>query len=109
IFAYSERKNTIAARKYPDDVPAAVKSDRVTRLVDLQKRIATELNQRLVGSTVEALVEGDSKRSHDQWMGRTDTNVTVVWQKSEAIVSPGLIVPVRIERASATTLYGKTS
>lgn len=109
IFAYSERKNTIAARKYPDDVPAAVKSDRVTRLVDLQKRIATELNQRLVGSTVEALVEGDSKRSHDQWMGRTDTNVTVVWQKSEEMVSPGLIVPVRIERASATTLYGKTS
>ncbi len=111
IFAYSERKNTIAARKYPDDVPAAVKSERVTRLVDLQKRIATELNQRLVGSTVEALVEGDSKRSHDQWMGRTDTNITVVWKKSEeeAMMSPGLVVPVSIERASATTLFGKTS
>ena len=108
IFAYSERKNTIAARKYPDDVPAAVKSDRVTRLVDLQKRMSAELNQRLVGCTVEALVEGDSKRSQDQWMGRTDSNITVVWQKSDKPLCAGSIVPVSIERASATTLFGKT-
>jgi tRNA-2-methylthio-N6-dimethylallyladenosine synthase len=109
IFAYSERKNTIAARKYPDDVPAAVKSDRVTRLVELQKGISTGINQQLVGCTVEALVEGDSTRSCSQWKGRTDANVTVVWQKALDQVRPGSIVPVPIERASATTLFGPTA
>jgi tRNA-2-methylthio-N6-dimethylallyladenosine synthase len=106
-FAYSERKNTIAARKHPDDVPAAVKSDRVTRLVELQKGISAAINQKLVGCTVEALVEGNSKRSSDQWMGRTDANVTVVWEKSEGPVRPGSLIPVKIERASATTLFGR--
>ena len=107
IFAYSERKNTIAARKYPDDVPAPVKSDRVTRLVALQKRISAELNQRLLGSTVEVLVEGDAKRSVAQWMGRTDTNVTVVWEKSNHHIAAGALVHVTIEGASAATLLGK--
>jgi tRNA-2-methylthio-N6-dimethylallyladenosine synthase len=106
IFAYSERKNTIAARKYPDDVPATVKSDRVTRLVDLQKGISAGINRQWVGRAVETLVEGNSKRSSSQWMGRTDANVTVVWEKSEASICPGSIVPVTIERASATTLFG---
>jgi tRNA-2-methylthio-N6-dimethylallyladenosine synthase len=109
IFAYSERKNTIAARKYPDDVPVAVKSDRVTRLVELQKGISTDINQQLVGCTVEVLVEGDSTRSCSQWKGRTDANVTVVWQKAPDQVRPGSIVPVPIERASATTLFGPTA
>jgi tRNA-2-methylthio-N6-dimethylallyladenosine synthase len=109
IFAYSERKNTIAARKYPDDVPATVKSERVGRLMDLQKGTSAGINRQLVGRTVEVLVEGDSKRSSFQWMGRTDDNVTVVWQKSEDSIRPGLIVPVTIERASATTLFGPLS
>jgi tRNA-2-methylthio-N6-dimethylallyladenosine synthase len=109
IFAYSERKNTIAARKYPDDVPAPIKSDRVTRLVDLQKGISAAINHKLVGHTVEALVEGNSKRSSDQWMGRTDANVTVVWEKSGGPVRPGSMIPVTIERASATTLFGKNT
>jgi tRNA-2-methylthio-N6-dimethylallyladenosine synthase len=109
IFAYSERKNTIAARKYPDDVPATVKSERVGKLMDLQKGTSAGINRQLVGRTVEVLVEGDSKRSSFQWMGRTDDNVTVVWQKSEDSIRPGLIVPVTIERASATTLFGPLS
>jgi tRNA-2-methylthio-N6-dimethylallyladenosine synthase len=109
IFAYSERKNTIAARKYPNDVPATVKSDRVTRLVDLQKGISAGINRRSVGRAVETLVEGNSKRSSSQWMGKTDANVTVVWGKSEASICPGSIVPVTIEQASATTLFGPLS
>lgn len=109
IFAYSERKNTIAARKYPDDVPAEVKADRVTRLVDLQKQISLTINRQQVGRTVMALVEGDSKRSCDQWMGRTDANVTVVWPKSDSPLTPGSLVPISIDRASANTLFGTMS
>ncbi len=106
VFKYSERKNTIAARKYPDDVSEAIKSDRVARLVDLTKGMALEKNREEIGRTVEVLVEGDSKRSSDQWMGRTDTFITVVWDKAAAHLRPGDLVPIRIQRASVTTLFG---
>ena len=107
VFKYSERKHTIAARKYPDDVPEAVKSDRITRIVDMQTPIALRKNQELIGRTVTALVEGDSKRSADQWMGKADNSVTVVWEKAGSRARPGDLVPIAVSRASVTTLFGK--
>ena len=109
VFTYSERKNTIASRKYPDDVPAPVKSERVTRVVDLQKRVSARLNSRMVGSTVDVMVEGDSKRSSDQWMGKIDASITVVWNKSGERLCPGSIVQVAIQSSTATTLFGPLS
>ena len=107
IFKYSERKHTIAARKYPDDVPERVKSERVTRLVDLQKSISLRKNQELLGQTMPILVEGDAKKSSAQWMGRTDGNITVIWEKNGSGIRPGDFVPITIMRASATTLFGE--
>ncbi len=107
IFKYSERKNTIAARKYPDDVPDEIKTARVTRLVERQRGISLGKNQSLVGRTVPVLVEGDAKRSARQWMGRTDTNVTAVWQKREDDTAPGMVLPLTITGASAATLSGE--
>lgn len=107
IFKYSERKNTIAARKYPDDVPDSVKADRVTRLVNLQKRISLQKNRELLGRTVEVLVEGDAKRSSGQWMGRTDGNITVIWEKDDSETKRGDLLQIVIEDASATTLFGQ--
>ncbi len=109
VFRYSERKNTIAARKYPDDVPEPVKSERVSRLVDLTKSLSLAKNRELIGRTFEVLVEGDSKRSPDQWMGRTDNFITVVWDKGPAGIRPGMLVPITIQRASVTTLFGTPS
>ncbi|MGH7168641.1 MAG: tRNA (N6-isopentenyl adenosine(37)-C2)-methylthiotransferase MiaB [Nitrospiraceae bacterium] len=106
IFKYSERKLTIAARKYPDDVPERVKSERVTRLVDLQKSISLRKNEALLGQTVTVLVEGDAKKSSAQWMGRTDGNLTVVWEKNGSGIRPGDCIPMTIRRVSATTLFG---
>ncbi|WP_447980711.1 tRNA (N6-isopentenyl adenosine(37)-C2)-methylthiotransferase MiaB [Candidatus Nitrospira bockiana] len=106
VFKYSERKHTIAERKYPDDVPDAVKAARVSRLVDLQKRISLEKNRAVIGRTFTVLVEGDAKRSSAQWMGRTDGGITVVWEKSARPVAPGDLVSVTITDASATTLFG---
>jgi len=106
IFKYSERKNTIAARKCQDDVSERIKSDRVTRLVDLQKAISLQKNRNMIGQTVQVLVEGDSKRSSDQWMGRTDTNITVVWAKRGSSTGPGDFRPIKISHVSATTLFG---
>jgi len=105
IFKYSERKNTIAARKFADDVPEAVKGDRVSRLVNVQRQISLECNREMIGRIVGILVEGDARRSSDQGMGRTDGNLTVVWSKHSAVFEPGIVIERRIVDASAATLY----
>jgi tRNA-2-methylthio-N6-dimethylallyladenosine synthase len=107
IFKYSERKHTIASRKYPDDVPAQVKTDRVKELIEFQKAISTNINQRLIGQTVDVLIEGSAKKSTEQWMGHTESNVTVVWKKPEYPTHPGDLVPVTVAEVSASTLFGQ--
>ena len=108
IFKYSERKNTIAARKYPDDVPDHVKGDRVGRLVELQRGISLALNEARIGQILSVLVEGDAKKSPSQWMGKTDDNLTVVWEKDQATgTTPGQLPSIRIEGATAATLFGR--
>lgn len=105
IFLYSERTHTIAARKYPDDVPQEVKSRRVTALVELQRRISTERNREFLGKTLQVLMEGDAKKSSLQAMGKTDGNITVIWEKSDLQCRPGQMVACSIYDASASTLY----
>ena len=107
IFKYSERKNTIAARKYPDDVPEALKIERVAKLIDLQKKISLQKNREMIGRKVEVLVEGDAKKSNHQWVGHTEHNMTVVWDKSLESCQPGELLPLIIEDASASTLFGR--
>ncbi|HXV67431.1 MAG TPA: tRNA (N6-isopentenyl adenosine(37)-C2)-methylthiotransferase MiaB [Nitrospira sp.] len=107
IFKYSERKNTIAARRYLDDVPDQVKGARVSALVELQRVITLERNRRYIGHDVEVLVEGDATRSSTQGMGKTDGNLTVVWNKGDRAVEPGAVITKHIFEASAATLYGE--
>ena len=107
IFLYSERKNTIAARKFPDDIPSHVKSERVTALVELQRKISTERNREYLGTTVRVLVEGHAKKSQEQAMGKTDGNITVVWDKAAAPCVPGQIIALSVCDASSTTLYAR--
>ncbi len=108
IFKYSERKNTIAARKFPDDVPELIKGERVARLVDLQKGIALSRNLERIGQTVQVLVEGHSKRSSDQWMGKADDSLTVVWPKAPNDgIQPGNFVDIQVDAASVTSLFGQ--
>jgi tRNA-2-methylthio-N6-dimethylallyladenosine synthase len=108
IFKYSERKNTIAARKFADDVPDVVKAERVARLVELQRGISLKKNRALIGQLVEVLVEGDGKRA-DQWRGRTDANILTVFPKPVpvSLLKPGSLIPVRITDATVTTLYAQ--
>ena len=104
MFAYSERPTTYAARKYADDVPEAVKKARLGEIIALQTRHSAESNARDVGSVQTVLVEGPSKRSADQLMGRTDTNKAVVFDREA--YAPGDYVRVRIDRATSATLLG---
>ena len=105
IFLYSKRTNTIAARKFHDDVPQQIKSQRVTSLVELQRRISTERNREYLGSTLPVLVEGNAKKSALQGMGKTDGNITVIWDKAAIPSQPGDLVTCSIYDASASTLY----
>ena len=106
IFKYSERKNTIAARKYADDVAEQDKGSRVSKLVDLQRRITLERNRQHIGLHLPILIERDATKSSTQGMGKTDGNVTVVWDKGTDPFVPGTVVTKRIVDASAATLYG---
>ena len=109
VFLYSERTNTIAARKFADDVPPEVKSRRVTGLVELQRRISTELNREYLGKTLPVLVEGDARKSPLQAMGKSDGNITVIWSKSDLHCQPGQVIACSIYDASASTLYARAT
>jgi tRNA-2-methylthio-N6-dimethylallyladenosine synthase len=106
IFKYSERKNTIAARKFADDVADQEKGSRVSKLVDLQRRITLERNRQYIGLQLPILIERDATKSSTQGMGKTDGNITVVWDKGTDPFVPGTLVTKRIVDASAATLYG---
>ena len=103
MFKYSERKQTIARRKYPDDVPEEVKTDRLIQLVDMQRKINYEKNQEHLGKIFEVLVEGKAKKP-DQLMGRTDGNKIVVFPDGGQNV--GDFVDVKIEEVTPNTLIG---
>jgi len=107
IFKYSERKHTIAARKYADDVSDRVKGMRVAQLLETQRRITLERNRRYIGKTMQVLVERDATRSSTQAMGKTDGNITVIWEKGTDHYRPGTLITKQIFDASAASLYGK--
>lgn len=104
-FIYSERPNTPAAKRLADDVPLDIKQRRLAEIIQLQQRISLELYQQSIGKTYEVLIEGDSKRSCEHWMGRTDTNRVVVFPKTGESV--GDVVSVKITGATSATLFGE--
>lgn len=79
MFYYSERPGTLAARKYPDDVPVEEKTRRLNEIIELQNGLSLESNRRDIGKEFEVLVEGPSKKSPDELCGRTGTNKVCVW------------------------------
>lgn len=106
MFMYSERPGTLAARRYQDDVPEAVKKRRLQEIVNLQQRHQAENMRNDIGKTFLVLVEGDSKRSADDWCGRNDQNKMVVFPKGPDPVKKGDYVPVKIRTCTAATLIG---
>lgn len=106
MFAYSERPGTLAARKYPDDVPEEVKKRRLQEVIQLQTQVSFRHNQRDIGKVVEVLVEGNSKRSDADFCGRNSQNKMVVFPKKPGI-QPGDYVQVHILDATSATLLGQ--
>ena len=104
MFKYSERPQTYAARKYEDDVPEDVKQRRLEEIITLQNEHAKESNEAEIGRVHTVLVEGTSKKSDDQFFGRTDTNKGVVFDRED--YEKGDYVRVRIDDCTSSTLLG---
>ncbi len=102
MFKYSERPGTLASREMPDNVPEEVKIERLNRMIALQNELSAESNRRDVGKVFEVLVEGVSKRSTQQWVGRTQQNKTCVFPRGDFRV--GDFVKVRVTGSSSATL-----
>lgn len=105
MFKYSERPGTFASQHLPDNVPEEVKIERLNRMIALQNELSAKSNRRDVGKEMEVLVEGRSKRSADEYFGRTSQNKVVVFPKGN--VKPGDFVRVRVTDASSATLRGE--
>jgi tRNA-2-methylthio-N6-dimethylallyladenosine synthase len=106
MFMYSERPGTLAARKFRDDIPTAVKNRRLQEIVRLQNQISHKHNQRDIGKTCKVLIEGDSKRSDQDFKGRNTQNKMVVFPKKDGL-NKGDYVWVKVNEASSATLKGE--
>lgn len=104
MFMYTPRPGTRAAQS-EDSVPMELKKERLARLIQRQEEISEAKNQALIGHIEEVLVEGYSKRSRKQMMGRTRGDKVVIVPGDEQLI--GRIVSVRISGASAHTLFGE--
>lgn len=105
LFKYSERPGTMASKHMPDNVPEDVKIDRLNRMIALQNELSLESNRKDIGKTFDVLVEGVSKRSKEQFVGRTQQNKTCVFPRGNYRV--GDIVNVRVLDVSSATLICK--
>ena len=105
MYVYSERPGTPAAKKLVDDVPEAVKSRRLSEIIALQNAKSKAKNESYIGKVVTVLVEGPSKKSDLDWMGRSDQNSVTIFPCEN--YKKGDLVNVRVERATTTAMIGK--
>ncbi|MFN5422252.1 MAG: tRNA (N6-isopentenyl adenosine(37)-C2)-methylthiotransferase MiaB [bacterium] len=107
MFAYSERPGTLAAKRYEDDIPDEVKKSRLAEIIELQNKLSYESNKKDIGNIVEVLIEGNSKKSDKQWMGRNSQNKVTVFDKVEGErIGPGSYVKILVTDCTQGTLLG---
>jgi len=106
MFVYSERPGTLAQKRYVDDVPLEIKKRRLVEIVELQNRLSLESNKKDVGKIFEVLIEGDSKKSSADWMGRNSQNKVIVFPKGNMNLIKGDYVMVSVKDCTQATLLG---
>jgi tRNA-2-methylthio-N6-dimethylallyladenosine synthase len=79
MFAYSERPGTLASKKYPDDIPYELKTQRLNEIIALQGRMSLKSNEKEIGKVLKVLVEGPSKKNPDELCGRASNNKMCVF------------------------------
>ena len=105
MFKYSERPGTYASKHLPDDVAEEEKIRRLNELIALQTEMSAIQNKKDEGKEFDVLVEGFSKRSHEQLCGRTEQNKMVVFPKAGHHI--GETVRVKITGSTSATLLGE--
>jgi len=105
MFTYSERPGTTAERKLDDDVPEEVKKRRLQEIVDLQQKHSRFNTNSVIGTTVEVLIEKESKKSDTHWSGRNERNTVTVFPKGHYKI--GDFVKVKIHDCTSATLIGE--
>ena len=109
MFQYSERPGTLAALKYPDDVPTEEKTRRLNEIIALQNELSLESNRRDVGKTFKVLVEGPSRRDPADSCGRASNNKMCVFpsavpEKGISACAAGDYVNVKVLSCTSATL-----
>lgn len=105
MFQYSERPGTLAARKFPDDVPEEVKTARLNEIIALQNRLSLESNRREIGKTHRILIEGVSKKNGNELFGRAGNNKVCVFPAEGH--RTGEYVHVRVLSCTSATLISE--
>jgi tRNA-2-methylthio-N6-dimethylallyladenosine synthase len=105
MFAYSERPKTLAERQYKDDIPEEVKKRRLAEVIELQQKLSEKKTKAQVGKVHRVLIEHESKKSKEMWMGRNTQNMVLVFPKEN--YKKGEYVNVLAETCTKTTLIGK--
>lgn len=107
MFKYSVRPNTLAERRYEDDVTDEVKSRRLTEIVEMQQKLSAQRTAAMKNRIHRVLVEGPSRRSDEFMMGRNSENTVVVFPKEKYL--PGQLVDVSVDECTPATLIGKVT
>lgn len=107
MFFYSERPGTLAHRRYKDDIPEEIKKRRLQEIVSLQNELSKKSNLKDIGKTFEVLIEGESKKSEEDWMGRTSQNKVIVFPKGKHGLDKGDYVKVTVTDCTKATLLGE--
>ena len=106
MFFYSERPGTLAERKYEDDIPLDIKKKRLAEIIKLQNQLSVDHNKRYLNNTYKVLVEGDSKRSDQDYKGRSTYNTMIIFPKVEG-VKAGDYCNVKITKVNQATMLGE--
>ena len=107
MYFYSERPGTLAAKRFEDDVPLDVKKRRLDEIVKLQNKLSQKSYKADIGKTFTVLIEGNSKKSTDDWSGKNSQNKVIVFSKSGYDFNKGDYVEVLITNSTGGTLLGE--
>ena len=104
-FSYSERKGTMAERKFTDDIPNNIKQKRLSELIIKQREHSLYRNKLCINKTFKVLIEGLSKKSKNEFKGRSSENKMIVFPKSNYNI--GDYVNVKVLECNSATLFGE--
>ena len=105
MYSYSERPGTLAERKFEDNIPETIKSRRLSEIIALQLKHSEFRTREFLGKTIEILIEKESKKSKDQWSGRSQHSIVAVFPKENYNI--GDFVKVKVTDCTKATLIGK--